>query len=294
MRRRRRYRGRHRKDRTLPLGTLVIAASAVAGVYLTTSPGGASAADVTVYVSTTGSDSASGSRGAPYRTVEKALAEAGEGTTIEVRGGTYHPTATLRTRADGTAGNRVVLKAYGSEKVTLDGSRLPPESPLLELRTDFTTVSGIEFRDAPDSAIVCTSCTGVVLEKLSAHSNGGTGLVLRGAGTRNNVVRDVDAYGNRDRTPGGRYADGIAFTSGSGRGNVVTGARVYGNGDDGLDLRGWPDPVTVERSWAARNGDAGAELGTYAVSRDNAWDAGVTTPPAATTDRTARTHAPMR
>ncbi|MFF8815638.1 right-handed parallel beta-helix repeat-containing protein [Streptomyces pactum] len=291
MRRRRRYRGRHRKDRTLPLGTLVIVASAVAGVYLTTAPRGASAVDATVYVSPAGSDSAPGSRGAPFRTLEKALSVAGKGTTIEVRGGTYHPTEPLRVRTGGTPGNRVVLRAFGAEKVTVDGSRLPAGAPLLELRADFTTVSGIEFRDAPDQAVVCTSCTGVVLENLRAHSNGDSGLVLRGPGTRDNVVRDVDAFGNGDRAADGRSGDGIAFTSGSGRGNVVTGARVFGNADDGLDLRNWPDPVTVEHSWAARNGDAGADLGDSAVSRTNTWDAGVSAPPEG---RTSGTHAPMR
>ncbi|MFH8370755.1 right-handed parallel beta-helix repeat-containing protein [Streptomyces sp. NPDC018031] len=294
MRRRRRYRGRHRKDRTLPLGSVVIAASAAAGVYLTAAPGGASAADVTVYVSTTGSDSASGGRGAPYRTLEKALEVAEEGTTIEVRGGTYRPAATLRTGADGTPGNRIVLKAYGSEKVVVDGGRLAADSSLLELRGDYWTVSGIEFRNSPANAVVCTSCTGDVFEQLSAYSNGGTGLVLRGAGTRYNVVRDVDAYGNRDPASGGRFADGIAFGSGSGEGNVVTGARLYGNADDGLDLRSWPDPVTVEHSWASRNGDVGADLGTFAVSRGNIWDAGVNVPSAVATDGAGATRAPMR
>ncbi|MEK8170311.1 hypothetical protein NKH77_13150 [Streptomyces sp. M19] len=55
-----RKRGRHRrrKDRTLPLGTAVIAASAIVGVYLTASSEGASAVSTSVYVAPGGSDSA--------------------------------------------------------------------------------------------------------------------------------------------------------------------------------------------------------------------------------------------
>ncbi|WP_431045044.1 DUF1565 domain-containing protein [Streptomyces sp. P1-3] len=196
MRRRRRYRGRHRKDRTLPLGTMVIVASAAAGVYLTTAPGGANAAPTTVYVATTGSDGAPGTRAAPYRTLEKALSVAEAGTTITVRGGTYRPSAPLSGSADGAADHRVVLTAYRSEPVTVDGSRLSSGSPLLTVRADYWTVAGIEFRNAPGDGVVCVSCTGAVFENISTHSNGGRGLTLRGGDTRTNVVRNVEAYGN--------------------------------------------------------------------------------------------------
>ncbi|KUJ68860.1 hypothetical protein ACZ90_15815 [Streptomyces albus subsp. albus] len=283
--RRRRYRGRHRKDRTLPLGTVVIVASAAAGVYLTAAPGGANAASSTVYVAPTGSDTAEGTRAAPYRTLEKALADAEPGTTIEVRGGTYRPTAPLRAAVDGTADNRIRLRAYRGERVTVNGSRLPGGSPLLALRADFWTVSGLEFRDAPGGAVECTSCRGDVFRDLTAHANGGTGLALRGAGTRNNVIRDVASFDNRDRS-----ADGIAFTSGSGSGNVVRGARLHGNGAAGIDLRGWSGTVTVEHSWAARNGGRDAELGRSADSRGNSWDDANSRPE----NDDFRTDAPMR
>ncbi|MFC0596965.1 right-handed parallel beta-helix repeat-containing protein [Streptomyces palmae] len=288
--RRRRHRGRHRKDRTLPLGTVVIVASAAAGIYLTAAPGGASAASSTVYVAPTGSDTARGTRAAPYRTLEKALADVGPGTTIEVRGGTYRPTTALRAAVDGTADNRIRLRAYRGERATVDGSRLSGDSPLLSLRADFWTVSGLEFRNAPAGAVECTSCRGDVFRDLTTHANGGTGLELRGAGTRNNLIHDVASFDNRDRTPGRRTADGIAFTSGSGSGNVVSGARLQGNGDSGIELRGWGGTVTIERSHATGNGGAQAELGRSADSYGNSWD---TVNSSAAGDETG-THAVMR
>ncbi len=41
---------------------------------------------------------------------------------------------------------------------------------------------------------------------------------------------------------------------GSGTGNRITGARLYGNSDDGIDLWQFSSPVTVEHSWAFGNG----------------------------------------
>ncbi|MBO3678366.1 right-handed parallel beta-helix repeat-containing protein [Streptomyces sp. NEAU-YJ-81] len=252
----RRKRGRHRrrKDRTLPLGSAVIVASAVAGVYLTASPEGASAVPTTVYVATNGSDGDSGTLKSPYRSLGKAISAAKAGTTIEVRGGTYYPARTLRSSVSGTSRERVQLRPYRAEKVRLDGSRLGEGSSLVSLSADYWTVSGIELRNAPGGGLVCTSCARNVFQNLSTHGNGDTGLTLRGDDTNGNVIRNLDSYGNHDDATGGQRADGMALTHGSGTGNVVTGSRLFRNSDDGLDLWMWASPVTIEHSWAFGNG----------------------------------------
>ncbi|MCQ8189033.1 right-handed parallel beta-helix repeat-containing protein [Streptomyces rugosispiralis] len=252
----RRKRGRHRrrKDRTLPLGSAVIVASAVAGVYLTASPEGASAVPTTLYVATNGSDGNTGTLKSPYRSLEKAFSIAKAGTTIEVRGGTYYPSRTLRSSTSGTPRERVQLRSYRAEKVRLDGSRLGDGSSLVSLAADYWTVSGIELRNAPGGGLVCTSCTRNVFQNLSTHGNGDTGLTLRGDDTNGNVIRNLDSYANHDDATGGQRADGIAITHGSGTGNVVTGSRLFHNSDDGLDLWMWASPVTIEHSWAFGNG----------------------------------------
>ncbi|MBB4786499.1 right-handed parallel beta-helix repeat-containing protein [Streptomyces rapamycinicus] len=252
----RRKRGRHRrrKDRTLPLGSAVIVASAVAGVYLTASPEGASAVPTTLYVATNGSDGNTGTLKSPYRSLEKAFSTAKAGTTIEVRGGTYYPSRTLRSSISGTPRERVQLRSYRAEKVRLDGSRLGRGSSLVSLTADYWTVSGIELRNAPGGGLVCTSCARNVFQDLSTHGNGDTGLTLRGDDTNGNVIRNLDSYANHDDATGGQRADGIAITHGSGSGNVVTGSRLFHNSDDGLDLWMWASPVTIEHSWAFGNG----------------------------------------
>jgi len=252
----RRSRGRHRrrKDRTLPLGSAVIVASAVAGVYLTASPDGASAVPTTVYVAPGGSDSQSGTLASPYRTLERAFAAAKPGTTIEVRGGTYYPSRTLRSSVSGTAGDRVHLRPYQGEKVRIDGSRLRDGASLLSLSADYWTVSGLELRNAPGGGLVCTSCSRGVFNNLTTRGNGDTGFTLRGDNTDGNLIRNLDSYGNHDDATGGKRADGIAITHGSGSGNVITGSRLFDNSDDGLDLWMWASPVSIDHSWAWGNG----------------------------------------
>ncbi|WP_431773164.1 right-handed parallel beta-helix repeat-containing protein [Streptomyces cucumeris] len=253
----RRKRGRHRrrKDRTLPLGSAVIVASAVAGVYLTASPDGAQAVPSTVYVAPSGSDRESGTLAAPFRTLEKAFSVAEAGTTIEVRGGTYYPARTLRSSVDGSARERVELRPYEGEKVRLDGSRLRTGSALVALSADYWTLSRLELRNAPGGGLVCTSCSRGVFENLTTKDNGDTGLTLRGAGTTDNVIRNLDSSDNHDDATGGQRADGIAITHGSGTGNVITGSRLFHNSDDGVDLWMWSSPVTIEHSWAWGNGE---------------------------------------
>ncbi|MEU1788724.1 right-handed parallel beta-helix repeat-containing protein [Streptomyces sparsogenes] len=253
----RRKRGRHRrrKDRTLPLGSAVIVASAVAGVYLTAAPEGASAVASSVYVSPRGDDRDAGTLESPFRTLEKAFSVAKAGTVIEVRGGTYYPARTLHSSVDGTARDRVELRPYRAEQVRVDGSRLRPGSALLALSADNWTVTGIEFRNAPGGGLVCTSCTGTFFTNLSTHGNGDTGLTLRGSGSDNNVIRNLDSYDNHDDATGGKQADGIAITHGSGRGNVITGVRAFNNSDDGVDLWRWASPVTIEHTWSFGNGE---------------------------------------
>ncbi|MFD0443581.1 DUF1565 domain-containing protein [Streptomyces rhizosphaericus] len=130
----RRKRGRHRrrKDRTLPLGSAVIVASAVAGVYLTASPEGASAVPTTLYVATNGSDGNTGTLKSPYRSLEKAFSVAKAGTTIEVRGGTYYPSRTLRSSTSGTPASASNCGRTGRRRSgsTAPGwARAPPSSP---------------------------------------------------------------------------------------------------------------------------------------------------------------------
>jgi hypothetical protein len=233
--------GRHRRTRTLSIAAAVAVAAGAGGVYLGLNNGGAQAASSTVTVSTTAQ-------------LQSAVANATAGTVIQVRAGTYYPTATLKSTADGTSSARITLQAYGSEKVRIDGSKLAAGSWLAGIYGDYWTVQNITFQNSPAQGFVATSSVGGIFKNLVTANNGDSGFTLRGDGTTNNLVQNLDSYGNYDAANHGQNADGIAIKFGSGTGNKVTGARLYNNSDDGLDLWQFSSPVTIEHSWAFGNG----------------------------------------
>ncbi|MGW2519541.1 right-handed parallel beta-helix repeat-containing protein [Streptomyces sp. NPDC001617] len=233
--------GRHRRTRTLSIAAAVAVSAGAGGVYLGLSNGGAQAATTTVTVSTTAQ-------------LESAVKSAAAGSVIQVRGGTYYPTATLKSTAGGTSSNRITLQAYGSEKVRIDGSKLPAGSWLTGIYGSYWTVQNLTFQNSPAQGFVVTSSTGGVFKNLVTANNGDSGFTLRGDNTVNNLVQNLDSYGNYDPAGHGQNADGIAIKFGSGTGNKVTGARLYNNSDDGLDLWQFSSPVTIEHSWAFGNG----------------------------------------
>ncbi|MFJ5732223.1 right-handed parallel beta-helix repeat-containing protein [Streptomyces paradoxus] len=269
--------GRHRSTRTLSIAAAVACAAGAGGVYLGLTTGGARAASTTVTVSTAAR-------------LEEAVRNATAGTVIQVRGGTYHPSATLKSSANGTASAPITLRAYGGEKVRIDGSRLPPGSWLAAIAGDHWTVQDLAFVNSPAQGFVATSSVGGVFRNLVTADNGDSGFTLRGDGTTGNLVQNLDSHGNHDPAGHGRNADGIAVKFGSGTGNRITGARLYGNADDGLDLWQFSSPVTIEHSWAFGNGGNrwkdtasdgngnGFELGgggasaAHVVTGNAAWD----------------------
>ncbi|MFE2418048.1 pectate lyase [Streptomyces hokutonensis] len=183
-----------------------------------------------------------------------AISTATAGTVIQVRGGTYYPTATLQSTTNGTSSSPVTLTAYGSETVKIDGSSLPSGSWIFKLTADYWNVSNITFQNSPDSAVVCQSCTGTNWNNVKTINGGDSGFTLTGDGTVNNTVKNLDSYGNYDAATHGQNADGVAIKFGSGTGNLVTGARLYNNSDDGIDLWSFSSPVTIEHSWSFGNG----------------------------------------
>ncbi|TLS42575.1 pectate lyase [Streptomyces montanus] len=232
--------GRHRRTRTLSIAAGVAVAAGAGGVYLGLLPDGASAA-TTVTVSTTAQ-------------LESAVKNAAAGTTIQVRGGTYYPTKTLKSEANGTGSARITLQAAAGAKVKVDGSKLPEGSWLAGIYGDYWTVQNITWQNSPAQGFVATSSVGGVFKNLVTANNGDSGFSLRGDGTTNNLVQNLDSYGNYDPAGHGQNADGIAVKFGSGSGNKITGARLYNNSDDGLDFWQFSSPVTIEHSWAYGNG----------------------------------------
>ena len=212
------------------------------------------AATTTLFVATTGSDSGAGTQASPYKTINKAVSVAQAGQTILVRGGTYRPTSTIKATTSGTAASRITLRPYSAEKVVLDLSSLPSGNWGLDVRANYWIVQDLEVKNGPSHAIVCTSCSYDIFQRLNSHDNQDSGLALRGANTVGNLISNSDFHHNHDDVTLGQNADGLAIKFGSGAGNVIRGVRLYDNSDDGLDTWAFTSPIKVLNSWAYGNG----------------------------------------
>ncbi|MDG4770248.1 cellulose binding domain-containing protein [Solwaraspora sp. WMMD792] len=218
----------------------------------------------TLFVATNGNDANPGTVGAPLATLARAVALATPGTTITLRGGTYQFDTNVRIMKDGTAANPYTITSYDGERVVLDGENLPHtpapvggsipnlERGVLHIEADYWRVRDLEIAHGP-YAIFCRDCSNNVFERLVTRDNYESGLQIQGAASNNQVI-DLDSYGNRDPRKNGESADGLAIKEGSGSGNVVRGARLWNNSDDGFDAWLFTSPILIEDSAAWGNG----------------------------------------
>ena len=241
-------------------------AAVVSAVLMTGSgtAGAASAAPKTLVVAPSGDDSAPGTLARPLRTIQKAVDLAAPGDIITVRGGTYALTDNITITTSGTASQPITLGAYQGERVVVDGEQLPAshtpvggsipraERGAIHQEASYWHISGLEIVNGP-YGIYCDGCNGNVFSHLSTHDNYESGFQLQGASS-NNQILNLDSYLNRDPRKNGESADGLAIKEGSGTGNVVRGARLWNNVDDGFDAWKFGSPVLIENSVAYGNG----------------------------------------
>ncbi|MBB5867012.1 hypothetical protein F4553_000391 [Allocatelliglobosispora scoriae] len=217
-----------------------------------------------LYVAVNGNDANPGTIAAPLATVHRAVTLAQPGTTIQVRGGTYLLATNIQLLKSGTAASPITITAYNGEKVVLDGENLPytpgavdssiprADRGAIHIEGEYWRLIGLEIVHGAYGIFgVDTSYN--VFDRLTTRDNYESGLHLQGA-SGNNQILNLDSYGNRDPRKNGESADGLAIKEGSGTGNVVRGARLWNNSDDGFDAWEFLSPVVIESSVAYGNG----------------------------------------
>jgi Pel9A-like, right handed beta helix region len=221
-------------------------------------------APTTYYVAPAGSDANAGTLAAPFATVQKAVGAVVAGDTIVLRGGTYRPAATITIAKSGTASARLTLTAYPNERPVIDAEALPytpgavgstipaAQRGAIHMEASYWTISGLEIVHGP-YGIYCNNCGSNTFERLSTHDNYETGFQLQGA-SAGNLILNLDSYQNRDPRKNGESADGLGIKEGSGTGNVVRGARLWNNVDDGFDAWAFTSPITLQGNVAYGNG----------------------------------------
>ncbi|THV41709.1 right-handed parallel beta-helix repeat-containing protein [Glycomyces buryatensis] len=220
--------------------------------------------DSTLTVATDGDDANPGTVEAPLQTIQAAVDLAEPGTVIQIREGTYDPETNVQILSDGTAEAPITMRPFEGEQVIIDGENMPhtpapldgsiprAERGAFHIEGDHWVFEDLEIINGP-YAIFALDSNGNVYDGLTTRDNYESGLHIQGASS-NNLVQDLDAYGNRDPRKNGESADGLAIKEGSGEGNTVIGARLWDNSDDGFDAWEFLSPITIQNSAAWGNG----------------------------------------
>ena len=90
-----------------------------------------------LYVSTTGSDSNSGTSGSPVKSINKAAQLAQAGDTVLVGAGTYNGTVSIS--KNGTASGQITFKPADGAHVVIDGSQTGAGTDLVTITGDYIT-----------------------------------------------------------------------------------------------------------------------------------------------------------
>jgi hypothetical protein len=256
----------------LAFAALVAGAAAAAAAFSWT--GAAFAQSSTITVATDGDDANPGTLASPLKTIQAAVDKATPGTVIQIRGGTYAPSTNVQVNANGTASAPITMRAYGTEKVVVDGENMPytpgavgssiprAERGALHVEGDYWRFEGLEIVHGP-YGIFAVDANNNVYDRLITRDNYESGLHIQGASANNRIV-NLDAYGNRDPRKNGESADGLAIKEGSGTGNTVIGARLWNNSDDGFDAWEFLSPIRIDDTAAWGNGYNHWNLPDYA------------------------------
>ncbi|KAF7329196.1 Pectate lyase L [Mycena kentingensis (nom. inval.)] len=218
-----------------------------------------------IYVSPTATRDGTGTMASPFASIQNAVNAITPGSTIFLRGGTFNLAKNVAFSRVGSASAGFTVRAFAGEKVILNGEALTgtpaplngaldnPDRGIFHIQNaQFWSFFDLEFINGP-YGVYARDASNNHYERISTHDNYETGFQLEGASS-NNTVFYLDSYMNRDPRKNGESADGFGCKEGSGTGNILKGARLWNNVDDGLDLWEFLSPVTIMDTISWGNG----------------------------------------
>jgi len=265
------------RKRLVPIA-VVTAVLASAGIAAHAVNADTSATASVYYVSPSGSDSAAGTKSAPWKTIAHAQSKAVAGDTVTFRGGTYAYTgatsacgsqtdvvSAIALSKSGTSGSPISYVAYSGENPVFDFSAMKDDCRIkgFNVTGSYITVKGLEIQGVPQNNNKNHENWGVyntgsynTFDQLDLHNHMGPGLFIKDGSY--NLVVNCDSHDNYDlytSNGAGESADGFgAHVPANRPGNVFRSDRAWNNADDGFDLINAFSAVTIERSWAWSNG----------------------------------------
>ena len=226
-------------------------------------------------VSPTGNDTAAGTAAAPLRTISKAITQAGPGELIRVRAGTYAERVLLMGSVrHGTASAPITLLGEGKPRIVL-GSQ---SGALMVVERSHWVIRGfdIDVENRPTLAVAFTgNLQGTFLADSEIHHtrygagvsfhNGANGATLENNNIHHHVIPGQDSHGvmiqptARNITVRNNvihdnsgdsiqcYSEDGAMPSAPADGILIEGNDLYGNFEQGLDIKTCTN-VTVRRN----------------------------------------------
>jgi hypothetical protein len=135
-----------------------------------------------LYVSTTGNDSNSGSKNAPFLTINKAAQVAVAGDVVVVKPGTYRPTLKIAPLNSGTADKPIIYQAEVKGEVIIDGSESADGTK--EDRRGLITIDGFSA-STPRSWIVIDGFTIINAKWAGVIAINSSNIIIKNCNTKN-------------------------------------------------------------------------------------------------------------
>ncbi len=239
----------HTKRSSSRICAIVLAAAALAAAWA--APATASSGR-SYFVATNGSDANPGTLARPWRTIQKAASTVPAGSTVEIRGGTYHERVVVR--VSGAPGAWITFRNHDAEHVRIDGGGLGPFDGIAGLiaidSRSYIAVQGLElahFHDFADSFVpagvfVTGTAHHIALRDLDVHdiqtkSADAHGIAVYGT-SGDAPIHDVLIDGNavHDNRLGSSES---VVVNGNVRDWAITHNHVYRNDNIGIDAIGF-------------------------------------------------------
>lgn len=224
--------------------------------------------DGDIYLSPSGSDSNSGTKGSPLKSLQVAVDKATPGTTIFMNEGVYEISNRVNLSKSGTKDEPITIQALNWGNVELNFSKQTPGNNSttavgIYLTGNYWKLQGLTICYAGDNGIKVEGSNNYI-GRCSTHHNLDTGIQLGFGHTMSNpdgllcaynLIENCDSYLNCDHDSNyGADADGFACKMYAGKGNVFIGCRSWRNADDAWDLYEMDYSVLIQDCWAWESG----------------------------------------
>lgn len=243
---------------------------------------------VTYYVAPDGTAGNPGSFDAPFASVQEAHDHPGlqPGDVICLRGGVYHPGGRTRFDRVGNDERHFVVASYPGELPIIDAENVP-EGDTNGGSTATWTFSDAAYWDirgpihltnGRGAGVYIEDSQSLSFERVESSYNGkraargGHGFFVWGSATSDILFLNCDGHHNANHLwrpdedqQVNQYQHGDGWRIFAGTEIRLVGCRAWHNLDDGFDFTQAPDPIRLDRCWAAYSGiddGAGSITGT--------------------------------